>query len=53
MLGKPVIKGTHVTVVQVLDILAKSNCLNDVLVAHPHLTINQIRAAVAFAAKSL
>lgn len=53
MMGKPVIKGTRITVEQILETLAESTSIENVLKAHPHLTAEQIHAALAFAAKSL
>lgn len=53
MMGKPVIKGTRITVEQILENLAANSSIDDVLTAHPHLTKEQIHAALAFAAESL
>lgn len=53
MMGKPIIKGTRITVEQILENLAENNSIDDVLIAHPHLTKDQIHAALAFAAQSL
>jgi len=53
MMGKPIIKGTRITVEQILENLSASNSIDEVLVAHPHLTKDQIHAALAFAAQSL
>lgn len=53
MTGKPVIKGTRITVEQVLEILSASDSIDDVLVAYPHLTKEQVHAALAFAAQSI
>ncbi len=53
MMGKPVIKGTRITVEQILENLSKSNSIDDVLLAHPHLTKDQVHAALSFAAESI
>ncbi len=53
MMGKPIIKGTRITVEQILDNLSESNSIDEVLVAYPHLNIDQIHAALSFAARSL
>ena len=53
MLGKPVIKGTRITVESILDKLASGETYEDILKAHSHLTHDQILAALAFAAESL
>jgi len=50
MMGKPVIKGTRITVEQILNILSQGNSIDDVLLAHPHLTKEQVHAALSFAA---
>ncbi len=53
MMGKPVIKGTRITVEQILENLSESNSFDDVLLAHPHLSKDQIHAALSFAAQSI
>lgn len=50
MLGKPVIRGTRVTVEQVLRELGAGMSVDEVLAAHPRLTTDDIHAAQAFAA---
>lgn len=52
-MGKPVIKGTRITVEQILETLSESNSIDDVLLAHPHLTKEQVHAALSFAAQSI
>jgi uncharacterized protein (DUF433 family) len=53
MLGKPVIKGTRITVELILEKLSEGETIADILEAHPHITDEAIRAALAFAAKNL
>ena len=53
MMGKPVVAGTRVTVELILDKLAAGETIEQVLQAHPRLTQEGIRAALAFASKSL
>ena len=53
MMGKPVIKGTRITVEQILENLSESNSIDDVLLSHPHLTKDQVHAALSFAAQSI
>jgi uncharacterized protein (DUF433 family) len=53
MLGKPVLKGTRLTVELILERLADGNTVEEVLAAHPRLTPEHVRAALAFAAASL
>ncbi len=53
MMGKPIIKGTRITVEQILEELSAVDSLDEVLKAHPHLTKEQIHAALTFAAQSI
>jgi uncharacterized protein (DUF433 family) len=53
MMGKPVIAGTRITVELVLDKLAAGETLEQILEAHPRLSEEAIRAALAFAAEVL
>lgn len=50
MLGKPVIRGTRVTVEQILRELGAGMSVDEIRAAHPRLTVEDIRAAQAFAA---
>ena len=49
MMGKPVVAGTRITVELILDRLAAGETEADLLEAYPHLKIEDIKAAVAFA----
>jgi len=53
MLGKPVIRGTRVTVELILRKLSEGAKEEDLLNAYPHLRPDDIRAALAYAADSL
>jgi len=53
MAGKPVIKGTRLTVEHILRELAGGMTASDLLDAHPRLTPEDIRAACAYAAARL
>jgi uncharacterized protein (DUF433 family) len=53
MMGKPVIAGTRITVELLLEKLAAGESFDDLLEAYPHITIEGIRAALAFAAEAL
>ncbi len=53
MFGKPVIRGTRVTVEQILRELGEGAMPEDVVAAHPRLTLEDVRAAQAFAADYL
>jgi len=52
MLGKPVIKGTRITVEHILRELAAGTTIEELLEAHPHITHEGIKAALEFAAIS-
>ncbi|NCT68267.1 MAG: DUF433 domain-containing protein [Rhodanobacteraceae bacterium] len=47
--GKPRIKGTRITVELILDNLAAGRAEAQIIESYPHLAVEQIRAAVAFA----
>ena len=51
MLGKPVIKGTRVTVELILRKLAEGIGPDELLQAYPHLTNNDIQAALLYASE--
>jgi uncharacterized protein (DUF433 family) len=50
MVGKPVIRGTRITVELILRKLAEGETEADILEGYPHLTADDVRAAVAYAA---
>ncbi len=50
MLGKPVIKGTRITVELILEKLAVEESIEDILEEHPRLKREHIFAALAFQA---
>jgi uncharacterized protein (DUF433 family) len=50
MFGKPVIRGTRVTVEQILRKLAGGMTVEEIITDHPHLTKEDILAAQEFAA---
>ena len=53
MMGKPVIRGTRITVELILEKLSAGESVEDILAAHPRLTEDGIRAALAFARDAL
>jgi len=53
MMGKPVIKGTRITVELILEKLASGETAEQILEAYPHLTREGIQAALSFAAETL
>jgi uncharacterized protein (DUF433 family) len=50
MLGKPVIRGTRITVELLLRKLSEGATETDILDAYPHLTSEDLKAAIAYAA---
>lgn len=48
--GKPAIKGTRITVVDVLEYMAGGDTEEDVLANFPQLVAEDVRACLAFAA---
>jgi uncharacterized protein (DUF433 family) len=53
MMGKPCISGTRITVELILEKLSVGESVEQILEAHPRLTEESIRAAIAFAAEAL
>ena len=53
MLGKPVIKGTRITVELILRKLSEGATQEDVTKMYPELTVEDVNSAIAFALISL
>lgn len=53
MLGKPVIKGTRITAELLMRKLADGFTVDDILKMYPHLTLEQVQAAFAYAADKI
>jgi uncharacterized protein (DUF433 family) len=53
MLGKPVIRGTRIPVELILRRISEGATEADLIASYPHLTRDDIRAAVAFAADAI
>ena len=51
LVGKPIIKGTRISVELLLDCFANGWGYDDILEAYPHLSREQVQAALAFAAE--
>lgn len=51
MVGKPVIKGTRITVQNILELLGANETSQDILEAYPNLQIEDIRACIQFASR--
>ncbi len=50
--GKPIIKGTRITVEFILELLASDVSEEEILKDYPHLTIEDIHACLRYAARS-
>ncbi len=53
MMGKPVVRGTRITVELILEKLAAGETVAQIIEAHPRLTEEAIRQAMAFAARAI
>ena len=49
MLGKPVIKGTRITVEVILKTLSEGASFNDLIDMYPHITREDINASLQYA----
>jgi uncharacterized protein (DUF433 family) len=49
MVGKPVVRGTRIPVELVIGHLAENPGLDDLFGAYPHLTIDDVKACLAYA----
>lgn len=49
--GKPCIRGTRIWVSLLLDFLADGMTIDEILVEYPHLTAEDVRAAIAYGAE--
>ncbi len=53
MMGKPVVRGTRITVQHILERLAAGETIEQLLEAHPRLTRKAVLAAIEFGAQAL
>lgn len=53
MVGKPVIKGTRITVELILEKLAAGETFEVILSQHPHLSLEAVSSAVRFALQTV
>ncbi|MEK6937196.1 MAG: DUF433 domain-containing protein [Nanoarchaeota archaeon] len=51
--GKPIIRGTRISVELILELIASGMSVEDILKGYPHLKKEDILAAVEYAAKRL
>ncbi len=49
MVGKPVIKGTRITVEHILEKIAAGQSFESIVSSHPHLSHEEVASAVRFA----
>jgi uncharacterized protein (DUF433 family) len=53
LVGKPVIRGTRISVELILEQLSYGRSVGDILESYPHLSAKQVYAALAFAAEAI
>jgi uncharacterized protein (DUF433 family) len=53
MMGKPVIRGTRITVESIVERIGAGETIESILTAHPRLTREAVLAAISFAAEAL
>ena len=53
LVGKPVVRGTRISVELVIDLLAQGWSQQQILDSYPHLTVEDIRACLAYASEIL
>ncbi|MBI5431056.1 MAG: DUF433 domain-containing protein [Nitrosomonadales bacterium] len=51
LVGKPIIKGTRISVELILERLADGWTMEDVLVSYPHISREDVLAALSFASE--
>ncbi len=52
LMGKPVIKGTRISVELILEKMAAGETVEQILEAHPRLTKDSVQSALDYAAKA-
>lgn len=53
MVGKPIIKGTRLTVEYILNLLAYGDSVSDIVQEYDGLSVEDVQACLLFASKSL
>lgn len=51
LLGKPIIQGTRISVEHLLEVMASGWTMDEILASYPHLTQQDLLAALAFVAE--
>jgi len=53
LVGKPIIKGTRISVELIVDLLAAGWTQDQILNSYPNITVEDIRASLAYASELL
>jgi uncharacterized protein (DUF433 family) len=53
LVGKPVIKGTRISVELVVDLLGRGYSVADILNQYPHISADDVQACLAYASEVL
>ena len=53
MMGKPVVRGTRITVESIVERVGAGETVEAIVAAHPRLTRESVLAAISFAAEAL
>ena len=51
--GKPVIKGSRISVQLILEMIASGASLTDIVKEYPHLTLESVKEAITYASRFL
>ncbi|MBM3495365.1 MAG: DUF433 domain-containing protein [Armatimonadetes bacterium] len=51
LVGKPILKGTRISVELVMDLLGRGYSRDDIVKQYPHLTLDDVQACCAYAAE--
>ena len=51
--GKPIIRGTRMSVELILDLVASGATRDEIILRHPHLTMVDVEQALAYAAAGM
>ncbi len=51
--GKPIIKGTRISVEMVMEWIASGASRDDILKANPHLSVDGVQQAIGYAAQAI
>lgn len=51
--GKPIIRGTRISVAMILEWIASGATREEIVRRHPHLTIEDLEQALSYAAESM